>query len=355
MHNDIYELINSLNKYKKIYIYGAGRYGRCVFELLSHYGLEHRIQGFIVTQKDNNSSEYPIITIGNYCPASGSIIVVAVNNNIVYEIESELIKHGVTDYLNILDYSLEYEDKEIDNKLDYYRKLKSEDLQKEIKTENSRICFYKKKKKELLDKSICIILGIVTARMARIIIALSGLGYNIEVIEYRRLLEDEYVGNSKLKKYNVIVKRCYVMEEAIKEAFISGANKYIVDSPFADASITEIMIRNRELFGKIIFTAYDNYLGTYSNPNLRKMETEKYCLRHADGIIWRYYSKEFIARTFKINYQGKNIQFLDCCDFFDFDIDVNDSDEELNLCLVVNHAFELLEHLTSDSFSILFE
>lgn len=43
------------------------------------------------------------------------------------------------------------------------------------------------------------------------------------------------------------------------------------------------------------------------------LESEKYALENADGIVWRWYSKEYLEQRKGFVYKGKSVQFTDYC------------------------------------------
>ena len=64
------------------------------------------------------------------------------------------------------------------------------------------------------------------------------------------------------------------------------------------------------------------------------MESEKHALENADGIVWRWYSKEYLEKRKGFAYKGKSIQFPDYCGAYTVETEQPESkdSEILKLC-----------------------
>lgn len=93
------------------------------------------------------------------------------------------------------------------------------------------------------------------------------------------------------------------------------------------------MIRHKKLFGKIVFAAYDLMNDGYVQVSEKDNLKERYCLENADGIVWRWFSKEYLEEKKGFVYKGKSIQLLDYCKGFNID-GKRRPDDKLKLCFV---------------------
>lgn len=78
----------------------------------------------------------------------------------------------------------------------------------------------------------------------------------------------------------------------------------------------------------------------YTNISENKLSAERFSLENADGIVWRYFAKEFLEKKGFI-FRGKSIQFLDCCTGYKVYTKEN-TDNNLKLCVVAGNIDNFL-------------
>ncbi len=353
----VHKLEELFNQYTAIAIYGAGNYAKRIYALLCCLGCKDKVISFIVTEKanDNTIGDKDIVSICEFSHnKEACLIFVAVSE--VYEREIKLILTEknfthiayMTDYI----YSLNDEDK-----TQLYHNISFGDYCKYIADwyvcENvEKVEEYKVVVNELIEKGksnlksvgngnlISLIVGLITGRTVKIVKALRNKGYEINIIQLQRGIP--YVGENELASFGIQWKKCFCIEEVLYEALQIKPLVYYIESPYGDPGIAEIMLLHKRNFGKVIFTAYDICLGTYAGLPEAFAESERYALENADGIVWRYYSQEFIQKLFGIRYKGKMIHFSDCCD--EYDIVMREKENHLlKLCSIPTHVSEGLK------------
>ncbi len=159
---------------KNIYIYGAGVYGKFLFQAFDHLGFKHQIKGFVVDVNSDSSELFgiPIQNVNQVFFGDDDIVVVGVQNSsrVVEKLETNKIKYIEADYdctfyQNNLMYSV-YKCIEVSSISDMVGKIKSyyegilgnedeilslyeEELSKHII--RSRLDFYKTGRVEYID------------------------------------------------------------------------------------------------------------------------------------------------------------------------------------------------------------
>ncbi len=94
------DIRNKLKRSQKVYIYGAGRFGKRVF---TTYSAICNIEAFIVSQEENAKQEYlgiPVLLIDkvDVCQ-DGTVVIIGVGLSLIDEICAELEVRGCTDYI----------------------------------------------------------------------------------------------------------------------------------------------------------------------------------------------------------------------------------------------------------------
>lgn len=352
---------NALEKYNRIFIYGAGDYGRCTYDLISNAGFSEKISAFVETNCETEKKIYEIrvISLSELESKTGDAIIVAVSEQYESSILEKLT--GVSaDVLRLTDFVVVTED--LYSILDLYRSYSEEMFAGRLFDWciQNRILQYDSKEKlfhsfinkhATIIKEICVVVGSINARMARIIRAFRRKGILASIIEYRPFGFPEYTGNSELRKAGFNICRCYSVEEVLFEALCKSKGLCFVEPAYTDSAIAEILIRFRKFYGKIIFTTYDPYIGTYYPVDNYRFESEKYCMENADGIVWRYYSKDYLSEKFGINYSGPSIHFSDCTEISHTLSSENTNDDILKLCCIPTHAVDILETESINGFT----
>ena len=92
-----------------------------------------------------------------------------------------------------------------------------------------------------------------------------------------------------------------------------------------------------------IIDLYDVINDGFTGQTEKNLMAERYVLEHADGIVWRWFSKAYLEeKGFK--YQGKSIQFIDYCDYKGEDSFSYEADHTaLKLCTITGYGDEYAE------------
>lgn len=97
------EAVGSLNKAKRILIYGAGAYGRSAYALLEKAGYTDKVAGFIVTEKYEEPElvyGLHVIPFAEYCVQEEDVIIVAVSGKYKEQIWGTLRKAGINNEID---------------------------------------------------------------------------------------------------------------------------------------------------------------------------------------------------------------------------------------------------------------
>lgn len=73
------------------------------------------------------------------------------------------------------------------------------------------------------------------------------------------------------------------------------------------------LVKNKRSIGKIVYDQYDIYRDMYTEENTRIIESEKFCLENADGIVCRSFQTQYLKKTYGYKFKGKRLLFFDYC------------------------------------------
>lgn len=345
------ELYYKMSSFSKIIIYGAGNYAYVVYTVLKSAGFKEKISSFVVTKMEERKhiDEIPILCVDELelIFEEGSVVVIAVSE----EHEEEIIRTLQSfPYIN----PVKFTDYIIQNDI-FYERLREKTNKQFIESifeeyawsSVSSICELEKKidssiaqrdKKDIDKDTIVYISGDLKPRTAKIINALVKRQYQVVVLEYGFLNE---LIRSEIISYKVDFFQCKDIIEVFYRALQYKPLVYFFEPEWGDCVGSEIMIRHKELYGKIVFAPYDIMNDGYVQISEKDKLKERYCLENADGIVWRWFSKEFLEKKKGFVYKGKAIQFLDYCMGFEVKKN-NKSDNKLKLCFVQGAVYELL-------------
>lgn len=163
--------------------------------------------------------------------------------------------------------------------------------------------------------------------------------YNVIVLEYEYFNE---LVIREIEGYNITFSHCENMIDVMRKAIQYNPLVYYYEPAWGDCIGSEIMLSHKELFGKIVFAPYDILNDGYVQISDKSKLMEKYCLENADGVVWRWFSKEFLEKEKGFIYEGKSIQFLDYCKGFELNEEVK-TDDILKICFVQGGIYELLD------------
>lgn len=360
-------LYRELRKYEKIIIYGTGYYSQLFYPRLVRNGLKEKVVCFMQTKERRTDfiDGIPVVTIAEFgYHIKSCAVVVAVSEVYADEIK-QILKQGNYEKIFCLsDYISTYKNAEEFYKLstieeyaeaiaDWYIEAfpdgvdRNQFLQRALKR-----CRHNKTRS--LD-TIVMICGHMSSRFIKITNALYDNGYNIVVLDY----SPEYSWYfGELEQKPITRYKCYCIEELLFRALEYNPLVYFFEPRWGDCTWIEIMIKNKKYFGKIIVALYDVLNDGYAGQEQRKLDCEKYALERADGIVWRWFSKESLERK-GFYYQGKSIQFLDYCEHINFETPSISTDKHvIKLCQVTGFAddyFSAIEDKGYANFAMLDE
>ena len=350
----ISDLIKALNDTSKILIYGAGVYANIVYPYLKRAGLKDKIIAFVVTDRKNNIEaidEIPVKCLTDFEFNQKEIysILVAVSKRYIFEIEEELKNKNIKRIVRLIDYEISDLNKISDKKffkciIDIGVWNHANSLQ-ETKKEIGKF-FKMKEKSKQNKKQIVFIVGNMSVRIVKIINALIINGYNIKLLRYG--IVESNLASSELLTINLECIKCLKIEELFYQAIQYNPIVYFFEPTWGDCSWAETMIRHKEIFGKVIISLYDVLNDGYAFATNDAKYTEKYALENASGIVWRYYSKEYLEKEKGFNYKGKSIHFLDYCKGYELEKKEKEENSLLKLCCVTGdlHPFFCASHET---------
>lgn len=348
-------LYDEISCFSKILIYGAGCYANMAYEFMKSAGLKELIDSFVVTElKEYREIDgIPVrcvddITFGD---DEEMVIFIAVSRVYEKEIVQLLQKKHCLHMLKFANYIWN------GDFIEQLRTQSDEQFKESIIEEyvwggrsDSEFDFDKKRKeiesyisqrnRDCIDENtIVFISGYLNPRSEKVIGALVKKKYNVIVLGYEccnELVIKEIKGN------NITFFQCEDISDVFCKAIQYNPLVYYYEPAWGDCSGPEIMIRHRNLFGKIVFATYDVLNDGYVQIPEKDKLMERYCLENADGVVWRWFSKEFLERKKGFEYKGKSIQFLDYCKGGELDKNIK-TDNMLKICFVQGGIYELLD------------
>lgn len=348
-------LYETLNQYKAVIIYGAGEFAKIIYPQLIKYGLKKKIVCFAQTKVEEKTSIDGIPIVGietcNYSKDE-SVVLIAVSNLYTDEIKEILQEYGYLNIVSLMDYRLDYTQLEKDYCYlkefgEYYEYI--EDWY--VKTQHIENDKSQAKIQEFLNNKyinrkvdnnlIVMICGHLSARTTKIAGALKRKKYDVIMLRYSGGINPWCL--EELKRLNLPMHQCNYVVEMLYYALQYHPKVFFFEPCWGDCLWAEIMFRNKEYFGKVILALYDVLNDGYFGIEEQKLITEKYVLEHADGIVWRWFSKEYLEKK-GFKYQGKSIQFLDYCNHdvnnaISYDLDPS----VVKLCMVAGYGDEYVD------------
>lgn len=347
MHILLNNLYNEIRQFSQIVIYGAGNYAHLIYSELKKAGLKEMISFFVVTNQDKR--EYldgiPVKSVSEISAAwkENCAVLLAVSEVYENEISRILQEFHFVRIIKLTDYMLQdhefidrlrqqTDEQFIESIIQEYVWNHIDSIQQlDVKMENVRNCIVQKDKKNIEKNTIVYISGYLNARSAKIIGALVRKKYKLIVLEYG--FYNELI-RSEIMSYNIQFIPCRDLIEVFLMALQYKPFVYYYEPVWSDSSGPEIMIRHKNMFGRIVFAAYDVLNDGYVKVTDKQKLMERYCLENADGIVWRWFSKDFLEEKKGFVYKGKSIQFLDYCGGYQID-QSEKSEKILKICFVV--------------------
>ena len=349
MHFRTRDLCRVLDRYKRIIIYGTGNYAQQIYRRMVRHGLREKI--FCFVQSESNASgpdlidEIPIITISELdCNKTACVVLIAVSELYVDEIKQILLEYGYLNYVSLIEYVADYKkseeiicqlstlDEYCEYIADWYIETDEGNLDRAAVV-NELLTKRDAKNKKVNANLIVILCGYITMRSIKIINALNKRGFDIVLLDYCPNTF-EWCLNS-LQQTDVKRHKCCCIEEMLYWVLQYAPQVYFVEPRWGDCLWPTILLKIKNHLGKIVISLYDVLNDGYLDIPQIKLKTEKFALENADGIVWRWFSKDYLeSRGFK--YKGESIQFLDyCADVYNTSSSKIEQDSQvLKLCMV---------------------
>lgn len=338
-------LCKDLNEYESIVVYGTGKFAQEIYPHLLEHGLREKILCFTQTEENeiNQLDGIPVISIKKLnCKKNSCVILVAVSKLYENEIKKILKKYNYTYMIFLTDYIInDGHNEEVFSKFTNFEKYCE-----------AIAMWYLKTHKEYLDKDvimqrllkrgnsgdkdenlIVMICGHISVRSNKIMNALINKGYRLVILDHC-LLKHSWCIQS-YERVQALVYRCECLEELLYHALQFNPLVFFFEPRWADCSWAQIMIRQKHFFGKVVLSLYDVANDGLFIQQQTRLDTEKYALENADGVVWRWFSKDYLKKK-GFCYKGKSIQFLDYCSYKDTALSYSEiSSNVLKLCFVV--------------------
>lgn len=316
-----YFLLDDLQRYKGFIIYGVGYCTRQVYPILCNGKLTEHIISFAVSklEQDEQFEKHAVMQLDKIeCDKDATAVLISVDGKWQKEMLHKAQELGYRHTLLLTDYVKNY-----NNLLRLYSRLDYAEFFRKIECKHT---FYIGENKDLPIESKCytenhivFISGCFKPRDAKIINALKRKGFEVTVIlygEYRlaELFAEEIIRNG----INPI--KCKEEEDMVYCMMRYRPMLYYFEPKWADCRWVSILLKHKSHFRPIVLALYDvigdGYAFLQSGLfSLWKalLESEKYALENADGIVWRWYSKEYLEQRKGFVYKGKSVQFTDYC------------------------------------------
>lgn len=316
-------LLKKLQSYENIILYGTGYYSERLFKKISSLGLKEKILSFAVTELNENYfiDNIPVIQIDKLdCNKETSLVVVATSRKYEEEINKILYRLGYKNVVCLFDHIGKTNGKIFDkisfedccsyitdwcfnNCVDYRNMLEYSKEDKTYYLNTSRVT-----QNENLIVLIC---GYLHPRTIKLLSALKKRGFELIVLGYHEIYNPlMYEGFLKL---NIKMLFCECVEQMLYYALQYNPLVYYFQPSCADCSWVKAMLFHKEYIGKVVVALLDIANDAYLDKDLKVYEDERYTLENADGIVWRYFSKDYLAEKKGFTYHGKSILFFDYC------------------------------------------
>lgn len=358
MHFAIKKLYNMLNLYQQIVVYGTGNYAKQIYPYLVESGLREKIICFTQTteSKIDSIDGVEVINIDALdCDKEKCVVLIAVSGVYTNEIGQTLSEHQYTNVVSLVDYIWDYDKKEelfsglttyreyCEFIADWYVETHVEKVEKE-EIINKLIRRGESVKKETDHNLIVMICGHISSRTYRIAGALRKKQYDIVMLDHCRNTNPWCL--QELQKIDMKIYRCRCIEEMLYYALQYCPLAYFFEPRWGDYVWAEIMLKNKNYFGNIAIASYDVLNEGYLGRGEKWLEAEKYAFEHADGIVWRWFSKQALEKR-GFQFKGKSIQFLDYCCSRDRKEKIISADTNVvKLCAAAGYGDEYIEKKT---------
>jgi len=355
MYFDLYGIYEEISNYNKIYVYGMGMYSKIITPKLYDMGFGSKIAGYVLSNPksvNQSANGLPVWSIDDLNTDSSDIeFLIATSSKYEHEIADKLKNLNYSHYIFLSHY--EKDDNRIYfrfEKTDFYQYCSNITAWYEYKYSKSLCGKYleehnkiyaevekmfsggSKKLNERNRQQVVFITTPYYPRMHKIIRALIKKGYEIVVL-YLNRSSDQGLEYKNGEEGSVVC--CECIEEILFEAVKYNPWLFYIRPEWLNTSIVNIMLMQRDSFGRIVLDIHDIAKGSYNLPAEQEWlyDIEKSALESVDGVVWRYDARDFLARKYNYSYKGKYIQFWDYC-YDEFVYNESGNDDVLRLCCI---------------------
>ena len=359
MYFNANRLISVFDQFEGIIIYGAGNYAHMIYPLLVQWGMKEKIISFTQTKKSGADSidGIPVVSVDKvYCNKIKCVVLIAVSELYLDEIKRTLSEYDYPNVVSLVDYSITYKESDkIFNQMqtyeEYCRHIAGWYTQTHMDYETYSSILNKLvergRQREKDWNLIVVICGHLSSRILKIVSALKTEKMDIVMLRYAKGVNPWC--EESLEKMGIQVKKCEGIEELLYEALQYAPLVYYVDPQWSDCSWVRIMLKNKEFIGKIVLALYDVMNDGHLQIGEEKLRTERYALENADGIVWRWFSKELLEEK-GFEFKGKSIQFIDYCNPVGKCVLSNHRNmSEIKLCMGQGYADEYVDDREHDA------
>lgn len=190
----------------------------------------------------------------------------------------------------------------------------------------------------IADKhTVVFVVEYISPRLLKMAHAIKEQGFKLQILikndisDYGETLGELKLCADTLLEFSSVTQ---LMSQLIRSnAFVAH---YFTDWSMMDGAC--IILQQKPLFMKIVVEHYDVFNGMYSNYAsymVLAKKYERYAFEHADGVIYREFSGEYLEKNLKFRIQGKQLVFLDYFSMKDsVDVKAADCVDEDELSLV---------------------
>lgn len=331
----------SLDKGKKIVLYGAGQKSHSTYKALIMCG--YNIAYCVVTSDFVQESDFEDVKVYPFLEKKEDIIeneyqiVIASFQRYEMEIADNIIRNGIYTFWKTseMPWSTDFEAyRNLGKKeyMDIIRKKYYSNIDKYIKNELVHNFIEKNIKQDINNKKIIFLVLSARPRSYKIIDALHRKGYYVNVIMWINALN---MTSENYKEFSEISDECTicidVAEVMLYCAAIDSKILHIFSDPNIDIELPQILINCKAIFPKIVFDEYDIVAHLFRTVPTPIIDAELFCLKYADGLCNRYTCMEYLEENGH-DICKKRIYFIDCCnDFTDYESPQRGPEDDLHM------------------------
>lgn len=318
-----YLLEEELQKCKQIIVYGTGYYAEQIYPMLCRRGLDKKMIAVAVSKGipklpfHHFQTSY-IDEIGADADDVG--VVIAVGEVHQDAMISNAREAGYSNIILLTDYI-----RTDANLMRYYQNLNYaqfcdriikrhvlEHGEKEVSEERLRRQLSEWESQTDFDKKQIVYLsGHFTPRSSKIIRALHRKGFQVVVILYGASCGEDFA--DEIAEEGISYIKCPDEESMTFCAMQYRPLAYYLEPKWGNCIWASFMISFKSHFRPIVLGLYDVLNDGYVIDDPVLLERERYALEHADGLVWRWFSKDYLEETKQFAYQGRSMQFHDYC------------------------------------------